>query len=757
MTEFNLSPAKLFQALEPNLPIGITAIDLQGRQIYVNAAFCRMVGWTQEELLGKTGPFIYWSREHIPEIQASLKKTLDGNPPPEGYHFWFQRKNGEVFPIRLTPAPLTSNSQNWGLVALVSDITRQHAVEASLLESDHWLKESQRISHSGNYIVDIIQGTWNADSPTLDDIFGITPDYPRTVPGWLQLIHPDHRESMVAYIQNEVIRQKQPLNRDFKILRPSDGQVRWIHGQGELFCNQEGKPVKLAGVMQDITERKLAEELLAVRSREWQAMFDAVSDVVWLLDIDGTIRRSNQATFQLLGQEPAAVIGRHCCEVVHGAAERIEECPVRRLLHSKQREGMELRYGQRWFSVTVDPVFNEAGGIIQIVHIMRDITEKQKTESALRDAQRLESIGMLAGGIAHDFNNLLHGLFGYLEMALANAEGKDAQRSVEYLQHALKVYNRAKDLTQQLLTFAKGGVPVRKLQAVDKLLLETVHFVLSGSNVSAHFSIASDLWHTNIDENQISQVLDNLVVNARQAMPHGGVIAVEAENLPADRTPPSLPHRDFIRIAITDSGSGITPENQVHIFEPFFTTKAEGSGLGLATAYSIVNKHEGVIDVVSEPGHGTTVSIYLPGSSAQPLVPTTPRSTKLYNGTGKILLMDDEPAIRDTVSAMLRHLGFSPFLAEKGNEAIQKVREAVLKEDPFTAAILDLTIPNGLGGKDAAQMLLAIDPSLKIIASSGYSEDPVMSQPRDFGFAACLIKPYTLEELSQTLRSVIER
>jgi PAS domain S-box-containing protein len=401
------------------------------------------------------------------------------------------------------------------------------------------------------------------------------------------------------------------------------------------------------------------------------------------------------------------------------------------------------------------PIKDKESKTIGVVLVFRDNTEKQKTAENMRKVDKLESIGVLAGGIAHDFNNLLGGIFGYVDLAREMCKKDD--NVMDALMKALNVLNRARDLTRQLLTFSKGGAPSKTTHSIASIITDTAQFILSGSTVRCEFSIPSDLWSCDVDGNQISQVIDNMVINAQQAMPQGGKIRISAENTTIDnKSSMPLNPGNYVKIRIEDHGTGIPREYFAKIFDPFFTTKQKGSGLGLATCFSIIKKHDGFIDLESELGKGTTFFIYLPASKTQFANINKPDDTvKDLRGSGRILIMDDEDFIRDVAGTMLEMLGYDVVKVANGEEALDQVKRSLDNKNRFKVAILDLTIPGGLGGVDTVKAINKIDPDIKTIASSGYSADPVMSDPKSFGFSATITKPYLKDELGTVLLSLI--
>lgn len=408
-----------------------------------------------------------------------------------------------------------------------------------------------------------------------------------------------------------------------------------------------------------------------------------------------------------------------------------------------------------WTEARINPLLNSQGQPVGILSVLRDITERKRMEEEMLKAQKLESLGVLAGGIAHDFNNLLTGVLGNLSlMELSVKSGEDIG---ELLEETKKASRQTKNLTQQLLTFSKGGDPVRKRLSIAKLVASAVKFSLSGSNIRYELSIPDDLWAVEIDEGQINQVLNNLLINAEQAMPGGGKVEVFAENVTLQESG-GLPLRagNYVKISIKDYGTGIPKEILAKIFDPYFSTKSKGSGLGLAITYSIMKKHKGHITVESRSGAGTTFHLYLPASGKAVSIQDSIAERKPRPGKGKILCMDDQFDIRNLVGRMLKLLGYSVEFASNGQEAIDLYKKAIGSKEAFDAVILDLTVPGGMGGKETVQKLRAIDPGVKAIVSSGYSNDTIMSDYERYGFSGVVAKPFETRELGEVLYRVLQ-
>jgi signal transduction histidine kinase/ActR/RegA family two-component response regulator len=374
-----------------------------------------------------------------------------------------------------------------------------------------------------------------------------------------------------------------------------------------------------------------------------------------------------------------------------------------------------------------------------------EIAQRRQAEEELLRARKLESLGVLAGGIAHDFNNFLTVVQGNIEVAKSRlSSGEPAQ---SFLDQAASACQRAKSLSSQLLTFAKGGTPVRRVVSMTQLIADAVHLAQTGSHVRIVTQLAEGLWSSEVDSGQIGQVLHNILLNAREATTGSGVIEVRASNIARDSEP-------WVRITIRDEGMGIAPDTLRRIFDPYFSTKPGGSGLGLATAYAIVSKHGGVISARSTPAVGTEFTIDLPASSANPL-PAVVLPGTTHTGTERLLVMDDDPALGILAHAVLTHLGYDVQIATDGVEAIALYRKASVEGRCFDAVILDLTVPGGMGGVETASKLRELDPSAKLIVSSGYSDAPVMSHFSEYGFDAVIEKPWTVQTMSEVLRTVL--
>lgn len=507
-------------------------------------------------------------------------------------------------------------------------------------------------------------------------------------------------------------------------------------------------------LVEDVTSRLQTEQALRENEAKFRALFDLAPMAVALTDLQGgRLVDVNMEFCRITGVRCPDVLGRSAVELGF-YSERDRQDLVVALQEKGEVSGLEKTFmvqGQPRHALMFSRIVELRDNRF-VLTVFNDITEIKKMEEDLQRIARIESVGILAGGIAHDFNNILTGVLGNISLAKMYCQPDDKVfaklRETEYA--AL----RARDLTQQLLTFSRGGEPVRRSASVAALVREASDFVLSGSMVRAEYDLPDDLWPADIDSGQISQVVQNLAFNAVQAMAEGGTITVSAENvIVGDHEASPLAAGRYVRLSYADDGPGIAAEHLPHIFDPYFTTKKSGNGLGLAICHTIIKRHRGLLTVESSVGRGTTFFIHLPAAAEAPQSVGT--AADLLYGSGRVLVVDDEEIILSIAREALMLLGYEVETARDGQEALalyQRGREA---GRPFAAVIMDLTIPGGMGGKEAAGKLLEYDPQAKVLVSSGYSNDPVMANFADYGFVGVVPKPYQIEGLSRVLRDIL--
>jgi PAS domain S-box-containing protein len=516
---------------------------------------------------------------------------------------------------------------------------------------------------------------------------------------------------------------------------------------------------------QEIEERKQAQEAIARAKQEWERTFDTVPDLIAIIDANYRIVRVNRAMADRVGLGPGEAVGKPCHKLICLRGGPPSSCPHAKLLADGREHAVEIPdyRSEGAFIVSATPFHDGNGLLIGSVYVARDISdykraeeERRRLEERLQHAQRMESIGTLAGGIAHDFNNLLAGIVGYISLAQLRTHPGDSV--FDLLSKAEETTLRAKDLTQRLITFSKGGAPIKRTISVPEMIMDSAGLSLGSSNVRCNFSISPVLRSVDVDERQMGQVISNLILNAKEAMPNGGVITVRAENATLNEGGTvggiSSGHDQYVMISIEDEGGGIAPEDLRRVFDPYFTTKEmgaqKGMGLGLTIAHSIVTKHGGHLEVQSQVGKGSTFRVYLPASGE---IPDKKEEVRL--GRLRILVMDDEAIVRDVLGQMLKHLGYDASFASDGAEAVFLYKEAMASGRPFDASILNSSIPGGMGGKETVKKLKEIAPDIRAVLSTGYPSEAIMGDFRKYGFFAVLPKPCKIDELGRVLESAL--
>ena len=565
-----------------------------------------------------------------------------------------------------------------------------------------------------------------------------------------------------GFLRSQVLEHGHARNLEYPF-RTVTGEDRWALHDTYLVTDDATGEKLIQVIIRDITQRKLAESALAEEKERLAVTLRSIGDGVITTDIAGRVVLLNKSAEKLTAWSQQDAAGTPLAEVFHIINEKTRvrcENPVEKVLETGGVVGLAnstvliARDGtERIIADSGAPIRNEKSEIVGVVLVFRDVTDQVRVEAELQRVERLSSLGVMAGGIAHDFNNFLMGILGSLSMIQSISTEAQVQDLVVEGENAAM---RARELTNQLLTFAKGGLPIRKPISITRLLRETIGFTLRGSKVGYTLAAPDDVWLVDIDEGQIGQVIGNLVINADQAMPGGGTIRIECRNhaVVEGNSLPLAPGR-YVEVAIIDEGTGIPDGLLPRIFDPFFTTKQKGSGLGLSTSFSIVKKHDGHITVSSVLGEGSTFTVFLPASgvrpSSQPAAVAPPPSSRRV----KVLVMDDDPTVREVVGHMLTALGSVVDVVRDGAEAIERVRDARLAGEQYDVVFLDLTVPGGMGGIEAVARIREIDGSVKVVASSGYSTDAVMSDFRAHGFDAALPKPYNMKMLKELLATVL--
>lgn len=739
------------QALINASPLAIFVLDSAGRVQRWNRASERIFGWTEEEALGRLLPIV--PEEKQEEFQGLLQRVLGGESLP-GVELTRRKKDGSPIEVSLYTAPLyDEQGQVTGVMSLVADITARQQMEETL-RNQQAFSESVTESLPGMFYIFDDQGRplqWNDNLEKVtgysyEEITGMRP---------LEFIADEDRTRAVETIREVFLKGESTFEAD---VLTKDGRRTPYFFTGRRIM-LEGKPC-LLGVGIDITQRRQAEKALRESERNYRLLVKNIPAAVFKGYADWTVDCFGSKMQALTGYTKEDFDSRRVkwSDVVHpDDMEYVTRVFTEALktTHSYVREHRILTKQKevKWVQCRGQIVCDEAGKVEYVSGMTFDITERKQLEEERLRLSKLESLGLLAGGIAHDFNNILTAILGNISLAMMDFPPGD--RRLERMLQAEKACMQAQSLARQLLTFAKGGAPVKELVSVAGTITESVDFACRGSQVRCESTFPDNLWPLEVDPGQIGQVFQNLIINAIQAMPTGGTIHIQAENLElGEPNDLSLLAGKYVKISIRDQGLGIPAEYISKIFDPYFTTKQKGSGLGLATAYSIIKNHDGHIMVTSSLGEGTTFHIYLPASTQT--IQRQPEADRQWlAGKGKILVMDDEAIVREVLGKMLVNLGYEARFAQDGAEAIQLFTEARAAGDAFDAVILDLTVPGGMGGKESIIHLRLIDPQIKAIVSSGYSEDPIMADFQKYGFSGVIAKPYRVSDLSKTLHEVI--
>ncbi len=763
---------------------------------YVNTTGETLLGFSKEAMLGRK----VWEFAH-PDYRKMIRERAlarqKGEDPPAQYEFKLLSCDGEEIWVDATLTRIEYRGRP-AILGTAFDITerkRSEFIQSAIFQISEAAHTYQTLDQIYGSIHDIIRELMPAKNfyIALHNEQEETMEFPYFVD---QYTEKAESRPVGTGITEYVLRTGQPL------LATQDGLKKLIeHGEiipfGRMPVDWLGVPLqtsdKTIGVLavQSYDEgvryteaeknilnfvsmqvamtivRKQTQAELVKERQQLAVTLQSVGDGVITTDTDGHIELVNRVGEELIGHTGQDASGQNLAGLFsagNGAKKDLIERSVQEVVRTKQivklppQTLLKSREGQkRVVAESIAPLKNDQQEVIGTVMVLRDETEKHRMEMELLKSRKLESVGTLAGGIAHDFNNILAGILGYI--SLARLSISNPAKIEELIQKTEKAVQRASNLTNQLLTFSKGGAPVKETASIKEVIEESAQFALHGSNVKGELTIADDLWLVEMDSGQMDQVLQNIIINADQAMASGGTVVLSARNtvVKENSQPLSIAPGNYVKITVQDHGGGIPEENIDKIFDPYFTTKQMGNGLGLATAYSIVNKHGGYIKADSQVGEGTTMTIYLPATGKQAHKDKFDEDDTMKVRGQKVLVMDDEETVLEVASEMLASLGCTVEKALDGSEAIAKYKSAYEQGKPFSLVIIDLTVPGGKGGVDTIRELRAFDNGVKVIVSSGYFNDPVMANFKDHGFDAKVAKPYNLEKLQQAISHIRAR
>ena len=762
----------------------IIIIDRTGIILWANKAVSDYFQPTHSSLIGLDYRVPYYGTIHLDEpppwetvLAGALSAVMET---------WLPSLKG-WFLVSCYPL-CDRDGEQWGVISVVKDITQQKRVEEALRDIAQGAPAAGSVAFFRSLVKDL-SNALDVEYAILAEFPGPNKTHAQTVATWAQGSfienfswdlsnsfsrrilsnrHPNWTNTALQEFPDD------PLLSQWEIssfigspLVGAAGQVIGlvvVMGKNSLSNIQVAQSIIRLFAVRAASEleRKRAEEALRDSEERYRAIVENSYDLIFETTPSGKCLYLSPNCSEVLGYQVNELLQKNFFEFVHPDEREELSQEFERKVNSLESGEMVCRLHHhtdewRWFESHTRPFRTTTGNILVLIDA-RDITERKRAEEERLRATKLESVGVLAGGIAHDFNNILTSVFanvGLSKMLASKQKAPADANIVERLAAAEKACLRARDLTKQLLTFAKGGAPIKNVASISTFITDTVEFALRGSNVRCEVNLPQNLWAVEVDEGQMSQVIQNLIINADQAMPDGGIITVKAENTDIEHTV-NLPVRRgrYVVVTITDQGIGISQEYVSKIFDPYFTTKQKGSGLGLATTYSIMKRHDGHITVSSQLGIGTTFQLYIPAAGTTALdIPEEEEA--LIEGTGRILIMDDEIEIRDILGKMLEHLGYEVTYTSEGTEAVAQYHQALKREKPFTLAIIDLTIPGGMGGRETVRQLQELDSNVLAVVSSGYCNDPVLANPEHFGFKGVITKPYNLSDLSKTLSKIL--
>ncbi|MCP5004703.1 MAG: PAS domain S-box protein, partial [Planctomycetes bacterium] len=786
---------KQFRLLIESIQDGFYAYDRGTCLTHWNPTMERLLGLGAKNVVGKLAAEVFPFLENISEDE-SFREALEGkvsrcsimplNVAETGQKGWFESVH---FPLVGDEGNIT------GGMSIIRDVTGRIKADESLRESEERFRMLVTTMPYGIQESDL-DGIITFSNEAYARILGYSPDELVGKAIWAFEESKQGQEDTKQYLAMLIEEQPKPTTY-FTINQRKDGTVIHVQIDWNYKRDSDGRLIGFVSVISDITVRKRYEAINTSRLHLLQ--FSAANSLDVLLeevvnetekltgsivgffhfveDDQETLTLQNWSTRTKSGFCKGEGKGSHYAIAKAGAwVDCIHQCkPVIHndydsLPHSK---GMS-EYDAEVVRDLVVPVIRgdkikailgvgnrntdynqkDVETVLQFASLAWDMAERKKLEEEVQKIHKLETVGILAGGIAHDFNNLLAAIRNSITLSMMQVDPENI--AYKYLESTENVIHRAHNLTQQLLTFSKGGAPVKKAAYIIELIKESAEFVLRGSNIKCEYYIADNLWPVEVDTGQMSQVIQNLILNADQSMPEGGPIRISVENSELDANAGLELHEGmYLKIVIQDYGIGIAKEPLRNIFDPYFTTKEMGRGLGLSIVYSIIKNHGGHISVESEIGVGTTFTVYLPASEKQVEEKETIGDTFAV-GEGKVLIMDDEEIIRQSLGDLLKYKGYEVECAKDGDEAIELYKKAMEASQPFNAVILDLTIRGGMGGKEAIKKLLEINPEVKAIVTSGYSNDPVLANFKDYGFCGVFAKINNIEELGKTLQSVIK-
>ena len=794
-----------FRDLLDRLPQTVFEFDLEGRFVYVNRTGLEGFGYTESDLsqgLSAMNMVVPEDRDHL---RANIARRLSGGEP-EGFQYTALRKDGSTFKALVDTVVVSKNGRPCGIQGYLIDMServraeealrRRVALEQLIMRTSTRLVAELAPRELDARIDDALAEIGRFLNIDRSYVFLFSPDgaFMDNTHEWVADGISAEREKLLhlqvepnfSWFAGELRRRllvSVPVVADL----PPEASVERAEFEREgirsLLCvamvhggnvggflgldavrrqrSWSDDEIALLRVMGEILMgailRRRAEQALQESERKYKTLVETTATGFVILDDQGRVLDANAEYVRMSGHRTLDEVRDHA--VVEWTADH-DRARNAEAVATCMRAGFVRDFQVDYIhdDGTVVPVLLnatviEVEGGRRIITLLRDISDRKRLEAELLRSEKLRSVGVLAGGIAHDFNNILTAILGNISLLRATLAVDDY--AGEHLDEVEKASQRARELTRQLLTFSRGGDPVRKLFHPESLIRESTTLALRGRASTCEFTIVPDLALVDGDEGQIGQVIRNLVINASQAMNDGGIVRVSTDcrEIRAGQVH-GLAARKYLVLAVADRGVGISEEHRLRIFDPYFTTKRDGRGLGLAVSHSIVENHHGAITVDSQLGQGSVFTVYLPAAEGEAALPLA-ATAEIVRGRGRVLIMDDEESVRQIAGKIVRALGYEAAFARDGREAIACWQTARTKGQPFDVAIMDLTVPGGMGGREAMRELLALDANAKAVVSSGYCQDPVMANFRDYGFRDVLAKPYNVLDVSRALSALL--
>jgi PAS domain S-box-containing protein len=796
-----------FRDLLDRLPQTVFEFDLEGRFVYVNRTGLERFGYTESELAQGLSVLNMVLPEERETLRANIVRRLGGGEP-EGVQYAALRKDGSTFQALVDTVVVNKNGRPCGIQGYLIDVServraedalrRRVALEQLIMRASTRLVAELAPSELDTRIREALAEIGRFLDADRSYVFLLSPDgvFADNTHEWVadgitaeqsNLQHIPVETAFPWFMSELRQRFVVPVAKVDDLPPQASAEKAELARQGirSLICvamihagtlsgllgldavrsqrSWSEDEIALLRVMGEIfmgaIARQRAEQALQESERKYKTLVETTATGFVILDDQGHVLDANAEYVRMSGHRALQEIrGRAVTEwtASHDQARNakaLDDC-----MQCGYVRDLQIDYAHAdgtLLPVLINATVTEVDGGRRVITLIRDVSDRKRLEAEILRSEKLRSVGVLAGGIAHDFNNILTAILGNISLLRATLAIDDA--AGEHLDEVEKASQRARELTRQLLTFSRGGDPVRKPFQPEPLIRESTTLALRGRASACEFKIAPGLAPVDGDEGQIGQVLRNLVINASQAMSGGGTVVVSADSRRVrDGEVHTLAAGNYVVVAISDSGVGISEEHRLRIFDPYFTTKRDGRGLGLAVSHSVVANHHGAITVASQVGQGSVFTVYLPAADDSALVPHAAMA-EIVHGRGRVLIMDDEESVRQIAGKIVRALGYEAAFARDGREAIECWRRASATGQPFDVAIMDLTVPGGMGGREAMRELLALDPEAKAVVSSGYCRDPVMANFRDYGFRDVLAKPYSVLDVSRALSALLRR